>query len=162
GLPDQGLEGRPVGVLEHQVRPVPDLVRVVGGDNVRVVEPRRRPDLALERLPGGRGPGQVRVEHLDRHRPVHRSVLGPVHPAPRPPSSWMTYWPITNPSARPARRRSAWNRVRYPAATRASAARAAVRASGGSDSVARVSWAGVSRPALRTAARRVVRSVSGW
>jgi hypothetical protein len=53
-----------------------DLADLEDGDDVRVVELRRRPGLALESLDRILPPHQGRRDHLERHRPVEERVVG--------------------------------------------------------------------------------------
>jgi hypothetical protein len=59
------------------------LAEVVDGDDVRVVEPRRRLRLVPEALPEVGVGGERGRDRLDRHVPVEQRVVGPVHLAHR-------------------------------------------------------------------------------
>ena len=64
--------------LHHEVRVAAALPEVEDLDQVRVLEPREHRRLAPQVLHERRVLGQVRAQHLDRHRPLEREVLGAV------------------------------------------------------------------------------------
>ena len=100
GLPDQGhalidrewprreqlLERSAADVFHHEVMEVAEPLDLVDRHDVGMIEPGGEPGLAME--PTDEGPifGQLRPEHLDRHRPPQPEGFGLEHRAhPAPP-----------------------------------------------------------------------------
>jgi hypothetical protein len=67
---------RPFHVLHNQEMQSAGLVGVIGGDDVRVVQPGRRPHFLLEALGRGRVAQQAGVDDLQGAQAFHVPVLG--------------------------------------------------------------------------------------
>ena len=75
------LEVLPLDELHHHVVAVVFPVDVVGMDDIRMVQRRDRPGLAKELLQRGGILAELLGDDLQRHRAVHRGVLGHEDPA---------------------------------------------------------------------------------
>ena len=64
--------------LHHEEVNVARLLGVVGRDDVGMSQLRRRLHFAPKPLDRLRLPDQLRVDELDRHRPIHQPMLGPI------------------------------------------------------------------------------------
>ncbi len=83
-VPDQCFEVGTVYELECQIRAVVPFVRVVSGDEVRVVQSRGRPHLPQQALAALGCLEQLGRQNFERHGTVHRSVPRLVHAAHLP------------------------------------------------------------------------------
>lgn len=76
---DELLKVRPVDEFHHQEMQVLILVDVIGMDNIRVIQRRHGPRLAVEALEGRRVLGHRGGQDLNRHAPAHQPMLAQVH-----------------------------------------------------------------------------------
>ena len=75
-LADQLFQVRPIHVFQYQEVAAPDLIGVVGGDDVGMDELGGGADLAQEQLLGAAGADQVGRQHLEGDDPAHGAVFG--------------------------------------------------------------------------------------
>jgi hypothetical protein len=78
---DQPGEVGALDKLHGQVVPAAGLARVVGGDDVRVAQPRRGARLVLEAAQGARAGHGLRRQDLQGYHPAHAGVAGAVDAA---------------------------------------------------------------------------------
>ena len=61
-------------VFHHQKMDTTCLIRIVGGDDIRVVDPCRRLHFPFEACDGTRPPDEFRCQNLNRDHPIHDAV----------------------------------------------------------------------------------------